>query len=114
MKKNIATVQLNASEYAKALASLTEENEKLKLKLKMYETEKSATMPVMPPTVLPSYKDELLLPFKDMEIMNKEILKLVKELKLLKWRIHVKQKIADRLPCLSIDTIQMKKVMLYR
>ena len=114
VKKNVGTVQLNASQYAKALASLTEENEKLKVKLKMYEAGKSATTPLVPPAVLPSYKDQLLLPFKELETMNKEILKLVKEIKLLKWRSRAKQKIADRLPCLSIDTIQMKKVMLYR
>ena len=113
VKKNVVTIQLNASQYAKALAALTEENERLKQKLKMYEAEKSA-IAVVPPAVLPSYKDELLLPFKELETLNKEILKLIKEIKLLKWRIHVKQKIADRLPCLFIDTVQMKKVMLYR
>jgi len=83
------------------------------MKLKTYEEDKSA-IPVVPPAVLPCYKDELLLPFKELETLNKEILKLIKEMKLLKWRIHVKQKIADRLPCLLMDTIQMKKVMLYR
>jgi hypothetical protein len=110
VKKNAVTVQMNASQYAKAVAALTEENERLKLKLKMYEEDKSA-IPVVPPAVLPSYKDELL-PFKELATLNKEILKLIKEIKLLKWRIRVKQKIADRLPCLSIDTVQMKKVML--
>jgi hypothetical protein len=30
-------------------------------------------------------------------------------MKLLKWRIYVKQKTADRLPFLLIDTVQMKK-----
>jgi hypothetical protein len=101
---------MNATQYAKALAALTEENEKLKLKLKMYEGEKSAT-PAVQPTVLPSYKDDLLPPFRELESFNKEILKLIKEIKLLKWRIHVKQKIADRLPCVLIDTVQLKKVM---
>jgi hypothetical protein len=113
VKKNVVTVQMNASQYAKALAALTEENERLKLKVQMYEADRSA-IPVVPPAVLPGYKDELLLPFKELETLNKEILKLIKEIKLLKWRIHVKQKIADRLPCLLIDTVQMKKVMLYR
>ena len=113
VKKTVVTVQMNASQYAKALAALTEENERLKMKLKTYEEDKSA-IPVVPPAVLPCYKDELLLPFKELETLNKEILKLIKEMKLLKWRIHVKQKIADRLPCLLMDTIQMKKVMLYR
>ena len=113
VKKNAVTVQMNASQYAKALAALTEENERLKLKLKMYEEDKS-TIPVVPTAALPSYKDELLLPFKELETLNKEILKLIKEIKLLKWRIHVKQKIADRLPCLLIDTVQMKKVVVYR
>ena len=104
---------MNASQYAKALAALTEENEKLKLKLKMYEADKSA-IPVVPPAVLPSHKDELLPPFNELKTLDKEILRLIKEVKLLKWKIHVKQKIADRLPCLLIDTVQMKKVMLYR
>jgi len=113
VKKNVVTVQMNASQYAKALAALTEENEKLKLKLKMYEADKSA-IPVVPPAVLPSHKDKLLPPFSELKTLDKEILRLIKEMKLLKWKIHVKQKIADRLPCLLIDTIQMKKVMLYR
>ena len=113
VKKNVVTVQMNASQYAKALAALTEENDRLKLKVQMYEADKS-TIPVVPPAELPSYKDELLLPFKELQTLNKEILKLIKEIKLLKWRIRVKQKIADRLPCLFIDTVQMKKVMLYR
>ena len=104
---------MNASQYARTLAALTEENERLKQKVQMYEADKSA-IPVVPPAVLPSHKDELLLPFKQLETLNKEILKLIKEIKLLKWRIHFKQKIAERLPCLLIDTVQMKKVMLYR
>ena len=104
---------MNPSQYARALAALTEENERLKQKVQMYEADKSA-IPVVPPAVLPSHKDELLLPFKQLETLNKEILKLIKEIKLLKWRIHFKQKIAERLPCLLIDTVQMKKVMLYR
>lgn len=107
------TVQLNASQYAKALAALTEESERLKQKLKMYEGEKS-DVAVVPPAVLPSYKDKLLLLFEELETLNKQILKLIKEIKFLKWRTRVKQKIADRLPCLIIDTVQMKKVMLYR
>lgn len=82
----------------------------LKQKLKTYEAEKSATVPVVPSTVLPSYKDKLVVPYKELETMNKEILKLVKAIKLLKWRNLVKQKIADRLPFLAINTVQLRKV----
>lgn len=108
-KKNVAAMPQNASQYAKALATLAEENKRLTQKLKMYEAEKSA-IAVVPP----SYKDELLLPFKELETLNKEILNLIKEIKFLKWRLHVKQKIADRLPCLCVEILEKKKVMLYR
>jgi predicted RNase H-like nuclease (RuvC/YqgF family) len=115
IKKNIVSVQPNVSHYAKMVESLTAENEKLKLKLKMYEAEKnsqeSASTSVAAPVVLPDYKDRLSAPYQELEAMNREISKLVKEIKLLNWRNHVKQKIADRLPCLSISSVFLGKVM---
>jgi uncharacterized protein (DUF342 family) len=94
--------------------SLTAENEKLKLKLKMYEAENGsrecASTSIAAP-VLPDCKEKLAALYQELEAMNRELSKLVKEIKLLNWRNHVKQKIADRLPCLSINSIHLGKVM---
>jgi hypothetical protein len=136
MKKNIISVQLNASQYAKVVESLTAENEKLKmfaaenakvvesltaeneklkLKLKMYEAEngsrEGASTSAVAPAVLPNCKDKLSASYQELEAMNREISKLLKEIKLFNWRNCVKQKIADRLPCLSINMIHLEKVM---
>jgi cell division protein FtsB len=111
IKKNIVSVQLNIAQYAKMVESLTAENEKLKLKLRMYEAENGCQKSTSTSSVLPSHKEKLSVPYQELEAMNREISKLVKEIKFLKWRNHVKQKIADRLPYLSINTIQLDKVM---
>lgn len=115
IKKNIVSVQLNISQYAKVVESLSAENEKLKLKLKMYEavngSQEGASTSVAAPVVLPDFKDRLSAPYQELESLNREISKLVKEIKLLNWRNCVKQKIADRLPCLSINSILLSKVM---
>lgn len=115
IKKNIVSVQLNISHYAKVVESLTAENEKLKLKLKLYEagngSQEGASTSVTAPVVLPDYKNRLSTPYQELEATNREISKLVKEIKLLNWRNCVKQKIADRLPCLSINSILLAKVM---
>jgi regulator of replication initiation timing len=115
IKKNVISVQLNISHYAKVVESLTAENEKLKLKLKMYEAENGfrdgVSTSAVAPAVLPSCKDKLSALYRELETMNREISKLVKEIKLLNWRNRVKQKIADRLPCLSTNSVQLCKVM---
>jgi hypothetical protein len=115
IKKNVISVQLNVSHYAKLVESLTAENEKLKLKLKMYEAENGsrdgASTSATAPAVLPSCKDKLSAPYQELETVNREISKLVKEIKFLSWRNRVKHKIADRLPYLSTNAIQLSKVM---
>jgi hypothetical protein len=91
--------------------SLTAENEELKLKLRMYETQNGCQKSTSVSVVPPNFKEKLRAPNQELEAMNREISKLLKEIKLTKWRNHVKQKIADRLPCLSINTIQRDKVI---
>jgi predicted nucleic acid-binding Zn-ribbon protein len=116
IKKNVISVQMNVSHYAKMVESLNAEIEKLKLKLKMHESENGSregvAPPAAPPSTLPSCKDKLSAPYQELEAMTKEISKLAKEIKLLNWRNHVKKKIAARLPCLSTNAVQLAKVTL--
>ncbi|KDR06177.1 kinesin-like protein KIF18A [Zootermopsis nevadensis] len=109
IKKNIVSVQLNAAQYSKVVESLTAENEELKLKLRTYEAQNACQKSTTMSTVQSNHKEKLSAPYQELEAMNTEISKLVKEIKLLNWRNHVKQKIADRLPCLSINNIQLDK-----
>lgn len=111
IKKNIVSVQLNAAQYSKVVESLTAENEELKLKLRTYEAQNACQKSTTMSTVQSNHKEKLSAPYQELEAMNTEISKLVKEIKLLNWRNHVKQKIADRLPCLSINNIQLDKVI---
>jgi predicted RNase H-like nuclease (RuvC/YqgF family) len=115
IKKNVVSLQMSVSHYAKVVESLAAENEKLKLKLKMYETEsrsrEGTSTSAAAPAALPSCKDKLSAPYQELETMNREMSKLAKEIKLLNWRNRAKQKTADRLPCLSTNAIQLGKVM---
>jgi predicted RNase H-like nuclease (RuvC/YqgF family) len=111
IKKNIVSAQLNVAQYSKVVESLTAEIEELKLKLRMYEAENGCQKSTSASAVLPNHKEKLSIPYQELEAMNREISKLQKEIKFLKWRNQVKQKVADRLPCLSINTIKLEKVI---
>jgi hypothetical protein len=56
----------------KSIGSL--DRRKLETEAEDVRTEKCRT--VVQPAVLPRYKDELLLPFRELETLNKEILKI--------------------------------------
>jgi predicted RNase H-like nuclease (RuvC/YqgF family) len=124
-KKNTFSAHLNVAQYAKVVESLTvktdelarklrmyeAENDELKQKLRKYEAENGCQKSTSTSVVPLNYKDKLYTPYQELEDMDREISKLVKEIKLLNWRNHVKEKIADRLPCLSINTLQLDKVI---
>jgi kinesin family protein 18/19 len=113
MKKNIIFVQLNASQYAKVVESLTAENEKLKLKLKMYEAEngsqEGASTSAVAPAVPPNSRDKFSALYQELQAMYTEMSKLLKEIKFLNWRNCVKQKTAAQLTCLPINMIHLEE-----
>ncbi|XP_069692259.1 kinesin-like protein KIF18A [Periplaneta americana] len=108
MKKNIITGYLSVSQYSKMVETLTAEVESLQQKLRNCETQAVDQRSVQAAPVAPERK-ELYDLHQELEVASKEILKLGKDIKTLQWRNQMKQKTADRLPYLSIDSNTLNK-----